>query len=223
MKRLICVLVLLYSLLASAQPNQPASELDTLRTVYQKNLAFLGAEYSNKVALLNQRYVTALDDLMKRMTQAGNLDGALAVKADKMALLNQSSSTQEMPNPQKAVSIGRGREDSAARQTVLQAPPAARAARSDSMPRVGGMDPLVGKWNWCGVGFLHIRSNGTFYWEYDPPWQGTWAKDPDGGERDYLMFWGDGPEHITISKSGNRLSGGKPHQYGILVDRPASD
>lgn len=99
MRRLVglCMLALLLAN-AYGQTDQPVTELEKLKASYQKSLSLLGADYSNQLGQMNQKYVVILDNLMKRTTQKGDLDGALAVKIEKDSLGLTKPHSQDMLN-----------------------------------------------------------------------------------------------------------------------------
>ena len=66
-----------------ANPVAAGADLDAYRTQYSQSLATLRAERETKYARVRASYVAALERLQKDVTTRGDLDGALAVKAER--------------------------------------------------------------------------------------------------------------------------------------------
>ena len=96
MKPLLATLALSFTILGALSslaaeaptgttPTAPAAagaDLDAYRTQYSQSLAALRAERETKYARVRASYVAALERLQKDVTTRGDLDGALAIKAE---------------------------------------------------------------------------------------------------------------------------------------------
>ncbi len=97
MKRRVVGIVSLFLACASLQAQQaiPASDFSALKKKYEAALSPIELRTEEKKASLRKDYVVALDKAQKDAMSAGNLDAALAAKAERERIVGNEETTGE--------------------------------------------------------------------------------------------------------------------------------